>query len=127
MKKEPFNKNLSLKDQLDRSSGSVMDNIAEGFERESRNEFVHHLTISKGSAGEARSQLYRAKDRNYLDENIFNKLLSEIEDVSKQLKGLINYIKKSTYKGVKYKDRQANEPSVDYSSIQILLDEKFEE
>ena len=59
-------RNYELKNQLDRSAGSVMDNIAEGFERDGNREFIQFLAISKGSLGEVRSQLYRAFDRGFL-------------------------------------------------------------
>jgi len=58
-----FSKDYKLKDQINGSSGSVMDNIAEGFDRGSRNEFVNFLSFSKGSIGEVKSQIYRAFDR----------------------------------------------------------------
>src|SRR5437868_14991847 len=66
------NKHYKLKEQLDGSIGSVMDNIAEGFERDGNREFIQFLAISKSSLGEARSQLYRAFDRNMLNEKELN-------------------------------------------------------
>lgn len=75
-----FSKDYSLKDQINRSSGSIMDNIAEGFERGGTKEFVMFLSYSKGSAGETRSQLYRAHDRKHIDEPTFISLKSEAVD-----------------------------------------------
>ncbi|MGC3978674.1 MAG: four helix bundle protein [Paludibacteraceae bacterium] len=68
--KENFSKDFSLKDQIKRSSGSAMDNIAGGFERDGNKEFINFLTISKGSAGEVRSQAYRAYDYTCITQRI---------------------------------------------------------
>ena len=100
-----FAKDFSLRDQINRSSGSIMDNIAEGFERGSKNEFIQFLSYSKGSAGETRSQLHRAFDRNYITETTFQKLNEESQEISKMIGGFTNYLNKSEIKGTKFKNR----------------------
>lgn len=97
-----FLKDYKLRDQINGSSGSIMDNIAEGFERGGNREFIQFLSIAKGSAGETRSQLYRALDRNHITKNQFNSLMEEVIQISKQISSLINYLKNSELKGIKF-------------------------
>src|SRR5215208_3108305 len=100
---ELFSKDYKLKEQINGAAGSVMDNIAEGFERNSRNEFINFLSIAKGSAGEVKSQLYRALDRNYVCQTQFDFLYSKAEEICKKIGAFINYLNRSTHKGTKFK------------------------
>ena len=91
--------------QIEGSAGSIMDNIAEGFERGGNKEFIQFLYISKGSCGEFRSQLYRAMDRGYLLQNEFEELYNLAMEAIVLLQKLINYLEQSELKGVKFKNR----------------------
>ena len=83
------NKDYGFKDQIQRASVSIMNNIAEGFERSSNKEFRQFLFIAKGSCGEVRSMLYLAQGLEYIKKEEFSKLSQQATEISKMLSGLI--------------------------------------
>jgi len=97
----PLNKDYSLKDQVLRSSGSVMDNIAEGFERDGKKEFIQFLYFAKGSLGETRSQVYRCYDAKHFTDEQYSALLDDCLNLSAQIKKFINYLASSDFEGHK--------------------------
>jgi four helix bundle protein len=96
-------KDFSIKDQILRSSGSVMDNIAEGFERDGKKEFIQFLYIAKGSLGETRSQIHRSYDSGHIDVIKCEELLNDCMNLSGQLTNFINYLHKTEIQGLKRK------------------------
>lgn len=84
-----FSKDYGFKDQIQRASVSIMNNIAEGFERKSNNEFKHFLFIAKGSCGEVRSMLILSKELGKLSEKDASDYYELSEEISKILSGLI--------------------------------------
>ena len=101
--KGDLQKNFRLIAQIEGSSGSIMDNIAEGFERGTRAEFIQFLGYSKGSCGELRSQLYRALDRTYITQEQFNEFSSMAIRISIMLQKFIAYLQSTTIDGVRKK------------------------
>ncbi len=98
-------KDYKLKDQINGSSGSIMDNIAEGFGRGGNPEFIQFLEISHASACECQSQLYRLLDKKYINPEKFKLLYDLADEIRKMLLSLISYLSKSALKGPKYKLR----------------------
>ncbi len=86
-------RDFGFKDQIQRASVTVMNNIAEGFERKSTKEFRYFLSVAKGSCGEVRSMLYLAKELNKITEKDFDKLFALAEETSKIIAGLIGKVR----------------------------------
>ncbi len=101
--KPPLLKDFPLRNQMRRSSLSVMSNIAEGFDRGGDKEFVQFLFYAKGSCSELRSQLHAAKDIGYLSQDDYDNIWELAEETSKILQGLIKAIKKRDETGHKFK------------------------
>ena len=93
-KQRAFVRDFSLRDQITRAAISSMSNIAEGFERGSRKEFIQFLQIAKGSNGEVRSQLYVALDQEYVDQKLFDKLRNSALALSRRLAKFIRYLER---------------------------------
>lgn len=108
-------KDYALKDQLNRSAGSVMGNIAEGFGRGGNKEFINFLGFSLGSLSEVESQLIRGCDRSYLDEVRMEQFEKSIKELRGMLISFSNYLRKSDFRGSKFK---VEEPESTYGNFQ---------
>jgi four helix bundle protein len=102
----PLGKNYELRNQMDASSGSVMDCIAEGFDRSGNSEFKNFLIISKRSNAEFRSQLYRCLDRKHIAKEKFDELHAKNVALGNKLMSFITYLQNSSFKGQRYKSKE---------------------
>lgn len=98
-------KNYGLRNQMETSSGSIMDNIAEGFDRDGNREFHNFLSYSKGSAGELKSQTYRAFDKKMITKEQFESLLEMCEVEKNKIGAFMYYLRNSEIKGQKFKKK----------------------
>ena len=101
--KGDFSRDFALRDQIRRSSISIMSNIAEGFERGGDKEFLQFLSIAKGSCGEARSQLYIALDAGYVAKDEFDSIYNKLNETGRLISGLMKYLKQSDLRGSKFR------------------------
>jgi four helix bundle protein len=102
---EKFKRDFSLVDQIRRASGSVMDNIAEGFGRGSRLEFAKALGIAIGEANEVQSQLYRALDRKYINNEELEKGYNLMLAIINKTGNFIQYPNRTDKKGIRFSGR----------------------
>ena len=100
----PFKNDYRFVQQIRAAAGSVMDNIAEGFERDGNKEFVNFLYIAKGSCGEVKSQILRASDVGFVGTEKAKVLYQSCEEIGKLLYSLISSIKNSEMSGKKYRE-----------------------
>jgi four helix bundle protein len=101
--KASFGRDFGLRDQIRRASVSVMSNIAEGYDRSGRGEFIQFLATAKGSAAEVRCQLYVAIDQGYIEQSDFTEVSELAAETGRMVGGLMKYLRGSRYKGTKYK------------------------
>jgi four helix bundle protein len=104
--KGKLSKDYKLRDQMNASAGSLMDNIAEGFGRASRLEFIQFLSISNGSGNELQSQLYRCLDRKYMSKERFDELYQLADVVCRKINAFMSYLNKSAIRGQKFANRK---------------------
>ena len=100
-RKELFAKDFRFCSQINSAAGSIMDNIAEGFERDGNKEFINFLYIAKGSNGEVRSQSFRALDANFINDLEQKEILRLTDTLKFRIQGLIQVLKNSGGKGYK--------------------------
>lgn len=112
-------KDYGFKDQIQRAAVSVMSNIAEGFERGTRDEFINYLYIAKGSAGEVRAQTYVALDAHYLNIETFKRLNDLAKEYSRLIHTFAVSVKTSDVRGQQFKRISKPDPMQD--SIKEIL------
>lgn len=119
-----FKNDYGFRDQIQRAAVSVMSNIAEGFERGTRAEFINYLFIAKGSCGEVRAQLYVALDCGYLNIETFKYLNGLALECSRLIYNFIQSVKASEFKGLQYKHEK--KPVKMPEHLKKLLEDKPE-
>ncbi len=88
-----FARDFGLRDQITRAAGSVMHNIAEGFDAETNGDFIRFLGYAKRSCTEVQSELYVAADQHYIDNNTFCRLYTLAGDTRAAIRGFMTYLR----------------------------------
>jgi len=96
-----FKQDFGLVDQIRRAAVSIMSNVAEGFERGSKTEFIQFLYIAKASCGEVRAQLQIARDQNYIAEAEYGRLYELCKQISGMISNFVAHLQTSNYQGEK--------------------------
>ncbi|MDZ4284867.1 MAG: four helix bundle protein [Patescibacteria group bacterium] len=116
-----FEMDRGLQDQIRRAAVSVMSNIAEGFDRGTRQEFVNYLFIAKGSCGEVRCQLYISYDVGYIDMSKFRNGITLCDEVARLLMSFIRKLKSGGERGLQYKkEKSAQQLEAEALDLKIL-------
>ena len=102
----PLGNDYKLRDQINGSSGSIMDNIAEGFGRGGNKEFINFLSYARGSCCETEAQLQRALDRKHLSDTQFHDLFNKTKNLNNQISKFMNHLKTSERKGSKFDNKK---------------------
>jgi len=115
-----FIRDRGLIDQIRRASVSIMSNIAEGFERGAKAEFIQFLYIAKGSCGEVRAQLQVARDQQYLDASDYDRAHDLARRVSGMISNFISHLQKTEYQGEKYSSPRRQHAAAQQGRIDAL-------
>ena len=108
-----FSRDSRFVQQIHAAAGSIMDNIAEGFEREGNKEFVNFLYIAKGSCGEVRSQIIRASDVGFIDKDTATRLYNDCMGLCKAISAFVKTLKGSGLAGSKFNGPKASSKKKD--------------
>jgi four helix bundle protein len=104
-----FRRDFALVSQVRRAAVSVLSNIAEGFERDGRQEFIQFLSQAKGSIGEVRAQLLVALDQNFISPQRADEIRNLAAQTGKLIAGLMNYLRHSDHRGLKFQPETRNQ------------------
>jgi len=100
-----LSKDFALKDQINKSAGSIPDNIAEGFGRGGRLEFIQFLSIARASSSELQSQLIRCLNRNHISKELYDELFELTDKTGAKIGAFIKYLNGSEKTGTKFQNR----------------------